>query len=39
MSTENLKATVRERYGKAALQVATGVKTGCCGGGSCATYN
>lgn len=39
MSTENLKDTVRERYGKAALQVATGAKTGCCGGGSCATYN
>jgi SAM-dependent methyltransferase len=39
MSTENLKATVRERYGKAALQVATGAKSGCCGGGSCATYN
>jgi arsenite methyltransferase len=39
MSTENLKATVRERYGKAALQVAAGAKTGCCGGGSCATSN
>jgi arsenite methyltransferase len=39
MSSENLKATVRERYGKAALQVATGTKTGCCGGGSCATSN
>jgi arsenite methyltransferase len=37
MSTQDLKATVRERYGKAALQVATGAKTGCCGGGSCAT--
>ena len=37
MSTENLKATVRERYGKAALQVATGVKTSCCGGSSCGT--
>jgi arsenite methyltransferase len=37
MSTENLKATVRERYGKAALQVASGAKTSCCGGGSCAT--
>jgi arsenite methyltransferase len=37
MSTENLKATVRERYGKAALQVATGAKTSCCGGGSCGT--
>jgi arsenite methyltransferase len=39
MSTEHLKATVRERYGKAALQVATGAKTGCCGGGSCGTSN
>jgi arsenite methyltransferase len=37
MSTEDLKITVRERYGKAALQVASGVKTGCCGGGSCGT--
>jgi arsenite methyltransferase len=37
MSTEDLKRTVRERYGKAALQVTTGTKTGCCGGGSCAT--
>ena len=37
MSSENLKATVRKRYGNAALQVATGAKTGCCGGGSCAT--
>ncbi len=36
MSTENIKATVRERYGKAALQVATGAKSGCCGG-SCGT--
>jgi arsenite methyltransferase len=37
MSAEDLKATVRERYGKAALQVAAGAKTGCCGGGSCGT--
>ena len=36
MSTENLKATVRERYGKAALQVAAGTRTSCCGG-SCGT--
>ena len=35
MSTEHLKTTVRERYGKAALQVAAGARTGCCGGGSC----
>ena len=32
MSTEDIKTTVRERYGKAALQVATGSKSGCCGG-------
>jgi len=32
MSTEDIKTTVRERYGKAALQVATGTKAGCCGG-------
>jgi arsenite methyltransferase len=37
MSGENLKDTVRERYGKAALQVATGARTGCCGGGTCAS--
>jgi arsenite methyltransferase len=37
MSGENLKDTVRERYGKAALQVATGARTGCCGGGPCAS--
>jgi SAM-dependent methyltransferase len=32
MSTSDLKATVRERYGQAALHVSTGAKTGCCGG-------
>jgi arsenite methyltransferase len=37
MSSGNLKATVRERYGKAAMEAATGVRTGCCGGGSCGT--
>src|SRR3954453_23514794 len=37
MGAEDLKATVRERYGKAAVQVAVGAKTGCCGGGSCET--
>ncbi len=36
MSTEDIKTTVRERYGKAALQVVTGTKSGCCGG-SCGT--
>jgi SAM-dependent methyltransferase len=35
MSTEDIKSTVRERYGQAALRVATGTKSGCCGGGSC----
>src|SRR6476660_9797653 len=35
MSTDDIKATVRERYGQAALRVATGTKTSCCGGGSC----
>jgi arsenite methyltransferase len=30
MSSENLKATVRERYGQAARQVADGAKTSCC---------
>jgi SAM-dependent methyltransferase len=35
MNTDDIKATVRERYGQAALRVATGAKTGCCGGGSC----
>jgi arsenite methyltransferase len=32
MSTPDIKATVRERYGKAALQVTTGARSGCCGG-------
>ena len=32
MSTSDLKATVRERYGQAALHVTTGAKAGCCGG-------
>ncbi len=35
MSTESLKATVREKYGEAALRVMSGVKTSCCGTGSC----
>jgi arsenite methyltransferase len=30
MSTENLKATVREKYGQAARQVTEGAKTSCC---------
>jgi arsenite methyltransferase len=36
MSTEDIKSTVRERYGQAALRVASGAKTSCCGG-SCGT--
>ncbi len=35
MSDQEIKATVRERYGRAALQAATGAKSGCCGS-SCA---
>ncbi|HKT60437.1 MAG TPA: arsenite methyltransferase [Gemmatimonadales bacterium] len=35
MSTDDIKNTVRERYGQAALRVAAGSKTSCCGGGSC----
>jgi SAM-dependent methyltransferase len=37
MSTQDIKATVRDRYGRAALQVAAGARTSCCGGGSCGT--
>jgi arsenite methyltransferase len=32
MSAENIKTTVRERYGEAALRVTSGVKSSCCGG-------
>jgi arsenite methyltransferase len=35
MSAENLKATVRERYGQAARQVAEGAKTSCCSTSCC----
>ena len=35
METSDLKSTIRERYGRAALQVVTGAKSSCCGG-SCA---
>lgn len=35
MSTESLKATVRERYGQAARQVAEGAKTSCCSTSCC----
>jgi arsenite methyltransferase len=32
MSSQDVKTTVRERYGKAALHVGTGAKSSCCGG-------
>src|SRR5687767_8854812 len=32
MSTPDIKATVRERYGKAALSVTSGARSSCCGG-------
>jgi SAM-dependent methyltransferase len=32
MNTENLKETVRDRYGAAALRVVAGEKNSCCGG-------
>jgi len=35
MSTEDVKATVRERYGQAALRVSTGEKTSCCSTSCC----
>ncbi len=35
MDNGNIKDTVRERYSQAALRVATGTRTSCCGGGSC----
>src|SRR5215218_2274213 len=34
MSTNGLKDTVREKYGQAALRVATGQGSSCCGGSS-----
>jgi arsenite methyltransferase len=35
MSTEDVKATVRERYGEAARRVSTGTKTSCCSTSCC----
>jgi arsenite methyltransferase len=35
MSTEHVKATVRERYGQAARAVTTGAKTSCCSTSCC----
>ena len=38
MDAETLKATVREKYGEAALRVAAGARSSCCGGSaSCGT--
>jgi arsenite methyltransferase len=36
MSADDIKTTVRQRYGQAALNVTTGTKSSCCGG-SCGT--
>ncbi len=33
MPTENITDVVKERYGKAALRVASGARSGCCGSG------
>ncbi len=35
MSAENVKATVKEKYGEAALRVISGAKSGCCGTSCC----
>ena len=35
VGTENVKETVRQKYGEAALRVTRGSRTSCCGGGSC----
>jgi arsenite methyltransferase len=35
MSAEDIRRTVRERYGQAALRVVEGTRTSCCGGGTC----
>jgi SAM-dependent methyltransferase len=32
MSSENIKAVVREKYGEAALRASSGAKSSCCGG-------
>ncbi|MEP7105977.1 MAG: arsenite S-adenosylmethyltransferase, partial [Chloroflexota bacterium] len=37
MSTEDIKTTVRERYGQAALRVTGGAGASSCCGGSCGT--
>ena len=40
MNPNDLKATVREKYGEAALRVAAGAKSSCCGGSaSCGTVD
>ena len=35
MSTPDIKSTVREKYGQAALRVSAGAGSSCCGGSSC----
>jgi arsenite methyltransferase len=35
MTTDNLRATIRERYGEAALQVTSGAKSSCCSSSCC----
>jgi arsenite methyltransferase len=35
MSAPDVRATVREKYGEAALRVISGAKSGCCGTASC----
>jgi ubiquinone/menaquinone biosynthesis C-methylase UbiE len=37
VSTADIKTTVREKYGEAALRVRTGAKSSCCGTSSCGT--
>ncbi len=37
MSTDDIRTTVRERYGEAALRVSTGARSSCCGGSCGAT--
>ena len=37
MSNSDLKVTIREKYGEAALRASSGTKSGCCGASSCGT--
>ena len=38
VSTADIKTTVREKYGEAALRVRSGAKSSCCGTSSCNTH-